>query len=257
MKFRWITLFTILVFALSACSALATPTPIATEPAPTPVIDAGVNASAVVVPLDVIQLGFTTVGRATAVEVKIGDQAAAGQVLVQLDTAIIEAQITEAEFNLQALEIQLTKLTRNVASERDRNIARANVEAAKAKLDSIKAQLANSTLIAPVGGTVTAVDISVGETVTPGRTLITIADLGTFRIETTDLSEVDIPQVKIGQTATVYIEALDQEFTGKVIEIAQQSQTVGGDVVFTVTIELDKQPDGLRWGMSAEVNLEE
>ncbi len=255
-KILWVVV-SILALALSACGALATPTPAITEPTPTPVIEAGVNASAVVVPLDIIQLGFTTVGRATAVEVKIGDQVTAGQMLVQLDTAIIEAQITEAEFNLQALEIQLTKLTRNVATERDRNIAKANVEAAKAKLDSIKAQLANSTLIAPVGGTVTAVDISVGETITPGRALITIADLGTFRIETTDLSEVDIPQVQIGQTATVYIEALDQEFTGKVIEIAQQSQTVGGDVVFTVTIELDEQPDGLRWGMSAEVNLEE
>jgi len=176
---------------------------------------------------------------------------------VQLDTAIIEAQVAEAEFNVQALETQLAKLTRNIASERDRDIARANVEAAKAKLDSIKAQLANTTLISPVGGTVTAVDISVGETVTPGRVLITIADLGTFRIETTDLSEVDIPQVKIGQTAAVYIEALDKEITGKVIEIDQQSQTVGGDVVFTVTIELDEQPEGLRWGMSAEVTLEE
>jgi HlyD family secretion protein len=151
----------------------------------------------------------------------------------------------------------LSKLTRNIATERDRDIARANVESSKARLDAIKAQLANTTLIAPVGGTVTAVDISVGETATPGRALITIADISAFRIETTDLSEVDIPKVKVGQIATVYIEALDQEITGKVLEIAQQSETVGGDVVFKVTIELDEQPEGLRWGMSAEVTLEE
>jgi HlyD family secretion protein len=42
-----------------------------------------------------------------------------------------------------------------------------------------------------------------------------------------------------------------------VVEIAQQSETVGGDVVFKVTIELDEQPEGLRWGMSADVNLKE
>lgn len=257
MKARWTLIIVIAMLALGACMPQATPTPSITEAEPTPVIDAGVSASAVVVPLDTIQLGFTTVGRATAVNVKVGDQVTAGQVLVQLDTTIIEAQVKEAEFDLAALETQLSKLTRNVASERDRDIARANVESSKARLESIKAQLANSTLATPVGGTVTSVDISVGETATPGRALITIADLSKFRIETTDLSEVDIPKVKVGQNATVYIEALDREITGKVLEIAQQSETVGGDVVFKVTIELDEQPEGLRWGMSAEVTLEE
>ena len=256
MKLRWNILIIVTALALGACAPKATPAP-TTEATPTPIVDSGVNASAVVVPVDTVELAFTTIGRVTSVEVKVGDEVTAGQTLVQLDTAIIEAQVAEAEFNLQALQSTLDKLTRNIASDRDREIAKANVDSAQAKLDSIKAQLANSTLVSPTNGTVTAVDISVGETVTPGRVLITIADLRTFRVETTDLSEVDIPQIAVGQTATVYIEALDKEITGKVIEIAQQSQTVGGDVVFTVTIELDEQPEGLRWGMSAEVNLEE
>ena len=253
-KYLWIVV-SILAIGISACAPKATPTP--TVATPTPVVKSGVNASAVVVPVDYVELAFTTVGRATEVDVKVGDEVTAGQTLVQLDTAIIEAQIKEAEFNVQALQSTLDKLTRNVATERDRSIAKANVDSAQARLDSIKAQLANFTLVAPVGGTVTAVEVSTGETVTPGRALITIADLKTFRIETTDLSEVDIPKVKIGQTASVYIEALDQEFTGKVVEIAQQSETIGGDVVFKVTIELDEQPEGLRWGMSADVNLKE
>lgn len=257
MKLRWSILILITTLILGACMPQATPTPSTTEAEPTPVIDAGVNASAVVVPLDVVELAYTTVGRVKSVEVKVGDEVTAGQALVQLDTAILDAQVIEAEFNVQALQSQLDKLTRNIATERDRDIARANLEAGKAKLDSIKAQLANTTLITPISGTVTAVDISVGETATPGRVLITVADISAFRVETTDLSEVDVPQVKIGQTATVYIEALDREITGKVIEIDQQSQTIGGDVVFKVTIELDEQPEGLRWGMSAEVTLEE
>ncbi|MFT3890885.1 MAG: efflux RND transporter periplasmic adaptor subunit [Anaerolineales bacterium] len=253
-KYLWIVV-SILAIGISACAPKATPTPAVATP--TPVVKSGVNASAIVVPVDYVELAFTTVGRATAVNVKVGDEVTAGQTLVQLDTAIIEAQIKEAEFNVQALQSTLDKLTRNVATERDRSIAKANVDSAQARLDSVKAQLANSTLVAPVGGTVTAVDVSVGETVTPGRAVITIADLKTFRIETTDLSEVDIPKVKVGQTATVFIEALDQKFTGKVVEIAQQSETVGGDIVFKVTIELDEQPEGLRWGMSADVKSKE
>jgi RND family efflux transporter MFP subunit len=253
-KYLWIVA-SILILGISACAPKATPTP--TAATPTPVVKSGVNASAVVAPVDYVELAFTTLGRATEVNVKVGDEVTAGQTLVQLDTAIIEAQIKEAEFNVQALQSTLDKLTRNIATERDRSIAKANVDSAQARLDSIKAQLANYTLVAPVGGTVTAVDTSLGETVTPGRTVITIADLKTFRIETTDLSEVDIPQVQIGQPAKIYIEALDLDTTGKVVEIAQQSETVGGDVVFKVTIELDEQPANLRWGMSAEVTLEE
>jgi RND family efflux transporter MFP subunit len=254
---RWTLLLIIIALALGACAPKAAPTPSVTEATSTPVIESGVNASAVVVPVDYVELAFTTVGRVTSVEVKVGDDVTAGQTLVQLDTAVLEAQIKEAEFNVQALQSTLDKLTRNVATERDRSIAKANVDSAQARLDSIKAQLANSTLLSPVSGTVTAVDISIGETVTPGRVLITVADLKTFRIETTDLSEVDIPQVKVGQPAKVFIEALNKDATGKVVEIAQQSETVGGDVIFKVTIELDEQPEGLRWGMSAEVNLEE
>jgi hypothetical protein len=65
-----------------------------------------------------------------------------------------------------------------------------------------------------------------------------------------------VPALKIGQPATVFIEALDQDFSGKVVDIARFSETVGGDVVFKVTIELDDQPESLRWGMSAEVTIE-
>jgi len=49
---------------------------------------------------------------------------------------------------------------------------------------------------------------------------------------------------------------LDEEFTGEVIDIDRVSSTLGGDVVFKVTIELDKQPQGLLWGMSADVQIQ-
>ena len=77
-----------------------------------------------------------------------------------------------------------------------------------------------------------------------------------MRIETTDLSERDIPAVQIGQTASVFIDALNETFDGKVVDIDRQSETVGGDVTYKVTIDLDQQPAGLRWGMSAEVTIQ-
>jgi HlyD family secretion protein len=77
-----------------------------------------------------------------------------------------------------------------------------------------------------------------------------------MQIKTTDLSERDVPAVQIGQTAKVYIEALDITVTGTVTKISPVSETVGGDVVYPVTIELDEQPAGLLWGMSAEVEIQ-
>ena len=115
--------------------------------------------------------------------------------------------------------------------------------------------LAQATLTAPFDGTVASVDIAPAETVVPGQIVITLGDMTHFQIETTDLSERDVPKVQVGQTANVSIDALDQEFTGKVSDIARVSSTVGGDVVYKVTIELDNQPADLRWGMSADVEI--
>jgi HlyD family secretion protein len=77
-----------------------------------------------------------------------------------------------------------------------------------------------------------------------------------LRVETTDLSERDVAQVKPGQPVSVYVEALGQEIDGQVVGIAPQATTVGGDVVYTVYVELDEQPSNLRWGMSIEVEID-
>jgi HlyD family secretion protein len=51
------------------------------------------------------------------------------------------------------------------------------------------------------------------------------------------------------------VEALDKEFNGKVMAISPVADIVGGDVVYKVTVTLDEQPDGLLWGMNAEVEI--
>jgi multidrug efflux pump subunit AcrA (membrane-fusion protein) len=64
-----------------------------------------------------------------------------------------------------------------------------------------------------------------------------------------------VAEVRIGQPATVYVEALDEEFPGVVTAISPISDTIGGDVVFKVTIQLSEQPKELLWGMSADVEI--
>jgi HlyD family secretion protein len=70
------------------------------------------------------------------------------------------------------------------------------------------------------------------------------------------VSERDVTRVQIGQPVQVFIDALGEDLTGEVSDIARTSTTLGGDVIYKVTVELDQQPEGLLWGMSADVKIE-
>lgn len=264
---KFILIISILILALAACG-----TSNAQQAVPTVVLDAGsntttsnpqpsssgetVSAAAVVVPISQARLSFTSVGRATAVNVQVGDEVEAGDVLVELDTSILEARVREAEAGVAAAEVQVRYLIRVGTTERHLEAAQADVARAQALLDSANAVLAvQSHLTAPFDGTVISVDISPAETVTPGKVVIVLGNLSKHRIETTDLSERNISKVKVGQTVDVYIEALDAYHTGTVVDVDRISSTLGGDVVFKVTIDLNTQPQGLLWGMSADVEI--
>ncbi len=249
---------------LSACAAASTPTPI-----PTVSLDGNtstnnpqssdsdsVSASAVIVPVTDAQLAFSSIGRVTAVNVKAGDTVTAGQALVTLDTTIPEARVREAEANLLAAQVQYNYQKRLGLDEVHIESAEADVARMQALLDSAKAILDTQyELIAPFDGTIVSVDIAPAETVVPGQVVILLGDLSKYQIETTDLSERDVPRVHVGQAANVFIEALGGEFTGKVIDIDRLASALGGDVIFKVTIGLDDQPEGLLWGMSADVQI--
>ena len=259
-------LVTILVaLLLSACGSAATPTAIPTisldegsAPTNTQSNDANsVSASAVIVPVKEAELAFSSVGRVTAVDVKVGDKVKTGQTLVKLDTTIQETRVKEAEANLLAAQVQYNYQKRLGLDEVHIESAEADVARMQALLDSAKAILDTQyALIAPFDGTVVSMDIAPAETVVPGQVVILLGDLSTYQIETTDLSERDVTRVQVGQSASVFIDALEEEFTGQVIDVDRISTTLGGEVVFKVTIELDDQPAGLLWGMSADVQIE-
>ena len=264
-KYAGKLLVMVMALLLSACGARSTPTAI-----PTISLDSNtstnntqsngansVSASAVIVPVKDAQLAFSSVGRVTAVDVKVGDKVSAGQTLIKLDTTIQETRVKEAEANLLAAQVQYNYQKRLGLDEVHIESAEADVARMQALLDSAKAILDTQyALTAPFDGAIVSVDIAPAETVVPGQVVILLGDLSRYQIETTDLSERDITRVQVGQSANVFIEALEEEFTGNVIDVDRISTTLGGDVVFKVTIELEDQPEGLLWGMSADVQIE-
>ena len=134
-------------------------------------------------------------------------------------------------------------------------LAQARVDNAKAQLAAAQSTLADLDLKAPFDGVVSQVYLHSGEWVIPGQPVVALADLDHLRIETTDLSERDIPRVEIGQPVTVLVKPLNQSVAGHVSQIGLLASTLGGDVVYKVTIDLDTIPTGLRAGMSVEVQF--
>ncbi len=254
-----IALFTAVIAALvlSACSgnAVATPIPTVVLSSNPSTSSGGVSASGVVVPEPKATLSFPLTGTAQTVDVKAGDKVTKGQTLVTLDPALWEAQVKEAEATLAAAQANERFLVRTGQDQEHIDAANADVDRAQAALDGAKATLAQATLTAPFDGTVASVDISPAETVIPGQEVIMLGDLSNFQVETTDLSERDAPAVQVGQTASVSVAALNDTFPGKVIDVSRVSSTVGGDVVYKVTIRFDSQPKGLLWGMTVDVDI--
>ena len=231
---------------------------------------ATVTASAVVVPEHVAQLGFLISGIAKEVRVKEGDLVQAGQTLLVLDTPDLEFAVVEAQAALHAAQAyaDLQKY-RRIKNKRNGKIfydvipvevrqrADARVQQAQAMLQVAQLNLTEGTLIAPRDGVVAALAVIPGEFVQSDQTVVTLATLDKLQLETTDLSERDIARVNAGASADIFIEALNQHFSGKVLSISPKADTVGGDVVFKVTLAFDRQPENVLWGMTAEVAIKE
>ena len=229
-----------------------------------------VTASAVVVPVQVTELGFVISALVKELDVKEGEQVQSGQVLAVLDSpesqytvAAAEAALRSAEANAKVQSYRRVKDRRNgrvffdVVPPEVRQVADAKVQQAKAALEIVQASIAQNTLLAPHDGTIASVNVVPGEFVQSGQVVLTLATLDRFQIETTDLSERDISNVHLGDAANISFDALNTNIPGKVIGISPMADTVGGDIVFKVTITTDEQPEGLRWGMTAEITIGE
>jgi len=258
MRKTTLCLFLASTFVVHACGQTATPTLVPTLILETRPAAAArrVTASAQVIPFRKAELSFPLTGVVKSVDVREGDSVAAGQNLAALDASILEARVREAAANLAAAQAQVRYLKRVGTSRESLDAAQAEADRAQAVLDSQKAILAQATLTAPFDGVIAVVNIAPAETVVPGQVVMVIGDVSRFRVETTDLSERDVPLVQGGQRARVFVPALGMHIGGAVFDVAHMASTLGGDVVYRVIVDLDEQPPGLRWGMTADVEIQ-
>ncbi|MDY7078516.1 MAG: biotin/lipoyl-binding protein [Chloroflexota bacterium] len=175
------------------------------------------------------------------------------------DTRLRDAQggVWSAIAQQNVSQAQLDLLKAGSAAE-EIAAAEATAQQAEVSLAAAKVVLERTGIRAPLAGTVTQVNLDAGDIVAPGEVIMVLATLDQLQARTTDLTELNVVRVTVGQPAVVIVDALPgQEFAGVVHDIALQPGDYRGDVVYAVTIELTERDliTHLRWGMRALVEI--
>ena len=183
--------------------------------------------------------------------------------LAQLQAGPTKPELDAARANLASAQAQRDRaqaqsdLLKAGATAEQIAVAEANVAQAQVTVDQAKAALDKIQLKAPFAGTVGSVMAREGEMLVPGQPVLTVGDLTGLRVETTDLSEVDVARVTVGAPVNVTFDAVKgKSFTGKVARIAPMSSQGQGGVNYSVIVELDQLDAALRWGMTAFTDIQ-
>lgn len=198
----------------------------------------------------------------TGVSVAVGQAVKAGDVLATASTSDVRRQLVMARSSLAGARLQekMAKATLDDASGTEAT-RRAKVDyynavngrrQAEQEIADLEAQLDLATLVAPIDGTVTAVNIAEGLDAT--GTAITIA-AATYEV-TADVVESDISAMSVGQEATIAVDAIGATIQGTVSAIAPSAGDAGSGVVsYPVTVTLTGAPTALRAGMTADITI--
>ena len=265
-----------------------------------------VSASGWIRPHKKVDVQADIMGRIVELRVNEGDEVRKGQVLLRIDPTQYQAAVARAraavseslarEAQAKANLIQAKRAhdrARALASQGENLISKQQVEddetqlavqqellraaqygieMARAGLEEAQDQLNKTIIRAPMNGVVTRLEVEEGEKAivgtmnNPGSLLLTVADLSVMEA-VIRVDETDMPEMKLGDSASVEIDAFKkQKFTGRVTEISHSStrnpETVaqqGGagtqSVDYEIVIRLENPPRTLRSDLSATAEV--
>ncbi len=164
------------------------------------------------------------------------------------DIATAQAEVDRARASLALLQ--------SGARPEDIGVAEAGVAEAELALAQAVSAMDDAALIAPFTGTIGGILVQEAEMVAPGAPAVVLGDVGDFKVETTDLNEIDLYLISVGQTVDLAFDALpERSMRGVVRQIAPMASQEQGGTNYKVTIELEEQDPDLRWGMTAFVDI--
>lgn len=264
----------------AACSGSEKPDAKETKPeAAIPVIvaqpatneNSGFSISGEVASSQTANISTRVMGYITRLSVKVGDHVNKGQLIASISNndiiakrAQTDAMIAEAEAAAKSAQKDLDRFTALYqqqsasAKELDNvtlqyNSAKARVESAKQMRNEVNAQLSYTSLTAPFSGTVTQKLADAGSMASPGMTIVTIEQSGSYEINAS-VPESEINQIKQGIPVNILIKSINRQFIGIITQINQSSQFTGGQYQVKISVP-EKEKAGLYAGMYANIDI--
>ena len=255
-------------------------------------LKATVSATGTLNPVNTVQVGSQVSGTIQKLNADFNSRVSKGQVIAQIDSAIFDARLAEANANLQSAQATQDKTRvavldaarklkrvedlhkQNLVSESEVDEARfaheavtvehrvtaAAVAQAVASREREQVNLAYTTIYAPIDGVVISRDVDVGQTVAASLqapTLFTIAqDLTAMQIEA-DVDEAFIGMIKEKQPVTFSVFAYQKRlFQGQVVQVRLQPKIEAGVVKYNCIIHVDNSDLALKPGMTATLSIQ-
>ena len=171
-----------------------------------------------------------------------------------LGATSLQQNLASLKLALQRAEDQLS-VTTAVPTQADLDLAAGQVLSAQGQVNAAQAVLNNLIIKAPADGTITQVDVKVGELATPSKEAIILQDVGSLHAEA-NVSEANVATIQVGQPIDYTFDALgpDQHFSGTVLTINPASTVISGVVDYLVKGSLDNIPN-IRPGMTANMTI--
>jgi HlyD family secretion protein len=236
-----------------------------------------VSANGTLNPVVLVSVGSQVSGIVKKLYADFNDHVKAGQVLLELDPSLLQAQLNQSEANVASAEATLQLAQANEARNRDlfakEYVSRQDLDTAVQALESSKAQLAlakaqaardrtnlgYTVIRSPVSGVVVSRVVDVGQTVAASfqtPTLFTIAqDLSRMQIDSS-YAEADIGSIRVGQQAEFRVDAYpNRTFHGVVRQVRLNPTTQQNVVTYDVVIAVNNKDKVLMPGMTAYVSI--
>jgi HlyD family secretion protein len=249
-----------------------------TEPAKSGDVTQTVSANGTLNPVVLVNVGTQVSGTVMKLHVDFNDHVKAGQVLLELDPALLKAQVRLDEAGLSNARASLVLAEANEQRNRTlwaqdsiakqaldtavqaRDSAQAMVEQASAQLAKDRTNLDYSVIRSPVAGVVVNRAVDLGQTVAASfqtPTLFQIAqDLSKMQIDSS-FAEADVGRITVGQTVQFTVDAFpDRTFNASVKQVRLNPTTQQNVVTYDVVVGVDNPGQILMPGMTAYVNVQ-
>jgi multidrug resistance efflux pump len=165
--------------------------------------------------------------------------------------------IAKAEDDVALKQAEMAELQDKVDRMKENGVDREQLALAEAQLEAAKAKVAAFEITAPFDGVVAKMNAKAGSSIRPGDVAVVLANVSSWLVKTTDLTEIDVVALTENDPVIVRLDALPGlDLKGTILSIGQTYSENQGDIVYEVIALLNDTHPALRWGMTASVTFE-